>query len=66
MFFRKLSHKNRTYLNLILGGIFVVLVPLVLASLRHPDVAKAAWFDDNWAYRKTITITITSDRMEMV
>lgn len=56
-FWRRLSRKKRNYLNLILGAILVITVPLVLASLKLPEKAQAAWYDDNFAYRQTVAIT---------
>ena len=38
-------------------GMLIVLAPVVWLSVKNPDKVFADWFDDNWHYRKTITIT---------
>lgn len=40
-------------------GAFVILVPIVYLTLRNINSAQAAWFDEEWAYRKKIIITKT-------
>jgi hypothetical protein len=54
---RKIPPAKRKYFYVGVGGLIVVLVPLIFGELFFPKGSRAAWFDDNWAYRKEIPIT---------
>jgi len=47
----------KKYLVPVSIGMLIVLVPVVWLSVKNPDKVFADWFDDNWHYRKTITLT---------
>src|SRR5690348_10766485 len=41
-----------------IAAIFLILViPSLLAILLRPNRSEAAWFNDSWAYRKSLAIT---------
>jgi hypothetical protein len=39
-----------------LVGVLVILIPILYLQFRKPESAEA-WFNDNWTYRKKLTIT---------
>ena len=49
----------KKYLVPISVGMLIVLIPIVWLTAKNPDKVLADWFDDNWHYRKTITISNT-------
>lgn len=43
---------------LVLSSIIILLgAPLAFFTFTHQKTAEAAWFDDNWLYRKSIAVT---------
>ena len=62
---KKLSREQRRYFDVIVGGLLVVLVPLVIATLQNPGKASAAWYDDSWGYRKAVTVTVTTNASDI-
>jgi hypothetical protein len=54
---KNLSGKNRRRVLLINATLVLILVPTVIYSLSHLMKADAAWFNSNWAFRKSIAIT---------
>src|SRR5581483_431800 len=38
-------------------GVLIFFGPIVFFTLWNPFKAKAAWYDDSWSYRQSITIT---------
>jgi len=47
----------KKYLVPVSVGMLIVLLPVIWLSIKNPDKVRADWFDDNWHYRKKITIT---------
>ncbi|MDP3988567.1 MAG: hypothetical protein Q8P80_05500, partial [Candidatus Levybacteria bacterium] len=54
---KKLTKKQRFYLYVLLGSLLVVLIPLAITTFQNPKKSEAAWFNDNWGYRKPVEIT---------
>lgn len=56
----KISGRQRFLLQIALGILVVIALPLVIISLRKPPASQAAWFSDDWLYRKAVNITNSS------
>jgi len=41
-------------------GIIIFFGPIIYFTLQKPQKAEAAWYDDNWMYRQTVTVTSAS------
>lgn len=57
---------SRKWINLF--AIFTILILLPIAAFiyfNNSKTAEASWFDDSWAYRKAITITVTSSSSDI-
>lgn len=57
LFYKKLDKRKRIYVQLAVGAILIIFIPLAIMTLSRPQKAEAGWFDDNWAYRKAVDIT---------
>jgi hypothetical protein len=57
---RKLNSTQRLFGNVILGGIFIIFGLWIVTSLLNPEQTKAAWWNDSWRYRQSVTATNTS------
>jgi len=42
-FWKKLSPRKRAYFQILLGAFLVILIPIVVATLKNPNTAKASW-----------------------
>ena len=51
--FKKLS--KRIVISLL--ALIVILIPLIYLTILNSPIAKAAWYNDSWGYRQTVTIT---------
>lgn len=58
--FRKLPPRKRLFANAITVGSLLVLIPLIVSQLLTPDSTSAAWFNDQWQYRQTVSVTNSS------
>ena len=56
LFWKHLNKRQRLYFQLFLGAFLVVFIPIIIGSLQKVHKAQAAWFNDNWAYRKSIQV----------
>jgi hypothetical protein len=57
---KKLSAKNRYLLLVGVFASFLILIPIALSTLFNSDKAEAAWWNDSWGYRQTVSVTSSS------
>lgn len=57
---RRLNSSQRLFVNVVLGGIFIVFGLWIVTSLLNPEQTKAAWWNDSWRYRQSVTATNAS------
>lgn len=53
---KKIPKKQRFFVEIALGILLVIAIPLVIFSLRKPETTEAAWFNEDWGYRKAVNI----------
>ena len=53
----KLNTKKSRYFSISLFGVLALSAGLLLIFREPPAPAVASWFDENWAYRQTLTIS---------
>jgi hypothetical protein len=51
------SFKTATWIAL---WVMALLIPLAWGKLRRPNLSEAAWFDNNWGYRKQVPLSNSS------
>lgn len=59
--FKKLTKKTM----IALLALIVVVIPLLYLFSINSKTASAAWFDDNWTYRKAVTVTVTTSSSDI-
>jgi len=57
---KNLSPKKRRALTGIALLVLLITIPLSIYILRHAGISEAAWFNDNWGYRKSIAVSNSS------
>ena len=63
--FKKIKILRRKAFIIILPFVVIVL-PVTIYILTHTNnQASAAWFNENWLYRKAITVTVTSNSSDL-
>ena|GEM_PF-646076 len=57
---RKLNSTQRLFVNMIVVGVLLVFGVFIATSFLNPEQTKAAWWDQSWLYRQTVTATNSS------